>query len=269
MSDASVELQATNLFKLGANFQIQSSNTDEPSVNPNAMDELGNVSCEKIITDITTYTQNAKYCGSDFMADFVDTSAAPVPFLENIGCTFDSKLLDSISINMTATDYCTVDLAGHNHAVNAHDGGLTPTGATRADALALGIFDGSDFMPHEVAEAFNGWDGFGVPDFGITTGTDASPSSATVTFSFGAHNDQTNEQGDHFVGKSITPKCELTIDFVGVPTSNTKALLDIDYAANTNTMLGAVTDSVADGDSNTDFDTFSLVAHAFTDLATV
>jgi hypothetical protein len=269
MSDASVEIQATNLFALGANFKIQSSNTDEPSTNPNAMDEVGNVSCERIITDMTTYTMNAKYCGSDFLGDLVDTSAAPVPFLENIGCTFDSKLLDSLTINMTAADYCTVDFAGHNHAVNAHDGGATPTGATRADALALGIFDGSDFMPHEVAEAFNGWDGFGVPDFGIAIGADSSPSSATVTFSFGAHNDQIDESGDHLVGKSITPKCELTMDFAGVPTSNTKALLNIDFAANTNSMLGAVTDSVADSDGNTEFDTFSLVGHAFTDLATV
>ena len=268
MADKDIELEATNLFGLGANFKTQTSNTDDPSTNPNSMDEVGNVSCEKIISDIVNYTQNVKYCGTDFMGDFVNTSAPPVPFLENFGCTFDSKLVTGITINMTAADYCTVDFTGHNHAVNPHDGGATPTGATRADALALGIVDVSDFLPHEVAEAFNGWNGFGIPDFGVTTGDDSSPSSATATFTLN-HVDQTDEQGDHLVGKNITPRCELSMDFTGTPTSNTKTLLNADWAANTNTMLGAVTDSVASSDSNSDFDTFALTGHAHPALATV
>jgi len=269
MSDANVEYQASNLFAVGANFKTQGSTTSEPSTNPSVKDDVGNVACEKVITDITSYTQTSKYCGGDFLGDLVDTSAAPVPFLENIGCTFDGKLLDSITINMTAADYCTVDFAGHNHESNPHDGGATPTGATRADALALGIFDGSDFLPHEVAEAFDGWNGFGVPDFGVATGADSVPASATVNLSFESHVDDIDDQGDHFSGENKTPKCDLTMDFLGTPTSNTKALLNVDFAANTNDMLGAVTDDVSGEDANESADTFALVGHAFTNLATV
>jgi len=269
MADAVVDYQASSIFGLGANFHCQASTTSTPSTPSTAMDNVGNVECETITTDITSYSQEAMYCGSDFMGDFVDTSGTPVSFLENFGCTFNSKLVDSISINMTKGEKCTVSISGHNHDTNPHDGGATPTGATRADALALGIADVSDFLPHEVAEAFNGWDGFGVPDFGITTGDNATPASASVTFSFGTHADEVDEAGKHFVGKNITPKCELSMEFTGVPTSNTAALLNTDFDGNTNDMLGCVVDSVDLSDGNTSADTFAFVAHAYTDLATV
>lgn len=271
MSDAVVDYQATNLHSLHANFKTQTSTTTEGSETPNVKDEKGNVACESNIIDMTSYTQNAQYCGSDFMADFVDTSAAPVSFLENFGCTFNSKLVDSISIGMSTAGPCTVDISSHNHDTNAHDGGATPTGATRADALALGIADVSDFLPHEVAEAFAGWDGFGIPDFGIDMGTPAtaSPSNATVTFSFESHPDTNREDGKHLVGKNLTPKCELSMDFSGIPTSSTKTLLNADFAANTNSMLGAITTDTDGNDSNSESDTMSITAHAFADLATV
>lgn len=269
MADKDIEIQASNIHSVNTNFKTQTSGDDKPTTNPNAQDESGNVDCERVIQDITNYNQNLKYCGSDFLGDFEDTSATPVPFLENFGCTFNSKLVNSITLNFTKADYVTVDIGSHNHDENAHDGGATPTGATRADALELGIADMSDFLPHEGGESFDGWDGFGIPDFGITLGDNCSPESATVTFAFGAHNDQTDEQGDHLVGKNLTPRCELTMDFTGTPTSNTIELINVDLAANTNSMLGAVCDSVADSDGNTEFDTFSCVIHAYTDLATV
>jgi len=267
MADASVDIQATNIYSVGANFKTQNSGDDEPSVNPTANDESGNVSCEKVITDTTNYSQNLKYCGTDFIADFKDTSTAPVPFLENFGGTFNSKLVTAITISFNKVDYCTIDITSHNHEVNAHDGGATPTGATRSDALALGICDVVDFLPNDTGEAFDGWNGFGIPDFGITLG-EAAPDGGSVSFSFGSHNDKTDDQGDHLVGKNLTPKCELSLDFVGVPTSNTKALINIDLAANTEAMLGAVCDSVATNDDNLEFDTFSCVIHAYPSLAT-
>jgi len=267
MPEPTVEIKASNIHNVGANFTTQSSGTTAESTNVTNMDELGNVSCEKVITDIISYTQTIKYCGTDFMGDFVDTSASPVPLLENFGGTFGAKLVNGITINMTAADYCTVDLTSHNHEVNPHDGGATPTGATRADALALGIADVSDFLPHEVAEAFKDWSGFGVPDFGITLGANATPKSATATFELN-HVDQTDGDGAHFVGKNTTPKCSLTMDFSGIPTSNTDTLLDADYAANTNGMLGCLNDTDAENDTNTDFDSFALTAHAFKDLST-
>ena len=267
MAEPTVEIEASNIHNVGANFQTQDSGTTTESTNVTTMDELGNVACEKVITDILSYTQTVKYCGADFMGDFVDTSEAPVPFLENFGCTFGGKLVNGITINMTAADYCTVDLTSHNHDTNPHDGGATPTGETRADALALGIVDVSDFLPHEVAEAFKDWSGFGVPDFGIVLGANATPKSATVTVELN-HVDQVDEQGAHFIGKNITAKCSLTMDMSGIPTSNTSALLNVDYAANTNDMLGCLNDTVAENDTNSDFDAFALTAHAHADLAT-
>lgn len=268
MADASIDLQATNVFNVGANFNTTSSGTNVVETNVQIMDEVGNVECQRNLTDITNYTQSLTYCGSDFIADFVDTSGTPVPFLENFGCTFNSKIVTGITISMTAGEYATVEITGHQHDTNAHDGGATPTGATRAQALALGIADVSDFLPHEVAEAFNGWDGFGVPDFGMTLGSDSALSSATATFSMN-HIDQIDNTGSHVVGKNITPRCELSGEFIGVPTSNTTALLEADFAANTNSMLTPLADSTDTNDSNSDFDTFAFAAHANTDLATV
>lgn len=244
MADAVISLEASNLFSLGANFKTTSSTTSEGSTNPLVMDESGNVSCEQIITDVTTYSQSASYCGSDFVGDFGT-------FLTSFGDVQGGKAVTGITINMTAGEYVTVDIEGHNHASNAH--------------TVLELADVSDFLPHEATEAFNAWDGFGVPDFGITLGANSSPASATVSFTIN-HIDKVDETGQHFVGTNITPRCELSLDTTGVPTSNTKALLNVDFAANTNTMLGAITDSVDTNDSNSEFDTFALTAHAHTDL---
>jgi len=249
MADASIDLQASNIFSLSANFKTSSSGTNEVSNNVIVMDELGNVSCERNIFDITNYSQSAGYCGSDFVGDFGT-------FLTQFGDVQGSKIVTGVTINMTAGEYCTVDIEGHNHDENAHAAGLN-----------IGYADVSDFLPHEIGEAFVAWNGFGVPDFGITTGDNASPASATATFAM-QHQDQIDSDGKHLVGKNITPRCELSIDFSGIPTSNTATLLDADYAANTNNMLGAITDSVDTNDSNSEFDSFATVAHAHTDLAT-
>lgn len=249
MADASIDLQASNIFGLAAAFKTESSGTSEVTTNVTVMDELGNVSCEQNIEDITNYTQTAKYCGTDFVTDLGT-------FLTQFGDVQTSKIVTGLSINMTAADYCSIEVTGHNHDANPHVAGLT-----------VGYADVSDFLPHELTEAFAGWTGFGVPDFGVTTGSDSSPASATATFAMN-HVDQVDEAGDHLVGKNITPRCELSMELSGIPTSNTIALLNADYAANTNTMLGAITDSVDTNDSNSDFDSFSFVAHAHTDLAT-
>lgn len=249
MADASIDLQASNLFSLNSNFKTSTSGTSETSNNVTVMDELGNVSCERNIFDITSYSQSAGYCGSDFIGDLGT-------FLTEFGNVQGGKIVTGVTVNMTAGEYCTIDVEGHNHDQNAHAAGLN-----------IGYADVSDFMPHELTEAFNAWNGFGVPDFGVTVGSDASPASATVTFAMN-HVDQMDEAGKHLVGKNITPRCELSMDFSGIPTSNTTTLLDADFAANTNTMLGAIADSVDSNDSNSEFDTFALVAHAHTSLAT-
>lgn len=250
MADASIDLQASNLFGLSANFNTQSSNTTVGTQNVATNDESGNVACQQNITQQTDYTQTATYCGADFITD-IGT------FLTQFGNFQTVGVVTQLTINMTAGDYASVEITGHNHEVNPHVAGLS-----------LGYADVSDFLPHEVGEAFEAWDGFGVPDFGLTVGTDASPSSATVTFSMN-HVDTEDEGGDHLVGKNITPRCELSADFEGIPTSTTDTAIETDLRANTNAMLTPYVDSTDTNDSNSEFDTFSYSAHANPRLATV
>jgi hypothetical protein len=159
-------------------------------------------------------------------------------------------VVTGLNINMSAGQYATIEVTGHNHFQNEHIPGY-----------AIGYADVSNFLPHEATEAFAGWDGFGVPKFGITTGTNSSPSSASVSFSMN-HIDVDDEAGEHLAGKNITPRCELKMDFEGTPTSNTAALLEADFDANTNDMLAPLVDAVDSAGSNAAFDTFSFTAHA-------
>lgn len=250
MADATVAIEASNLFSMEASFQTQSSGTAVVSNNVTVQDEFGNVSCESVITDITNYTQSAQFCGSLFVT-------ALGTFLTKFGDVQGSKCVTGLTINMTAGEYCTVDVEGHNHDTNAH-----------ATGLPLGHADVSDFLPHELLEPFVDWNGFGVPDFGITLGANASPSSATVTFSM-THVDQIDADGAHLVGRNITPRCELSMDFSGLPTSVTLSAIQTDLRSHTNDMLTAISDTTDTNDSNSEFDTFSFTAHAHTDLATV
>ncbi len=249
MAEPTVDFEATNLFGLNANFNTQTSSSTNETVNVATNDELGNVACQRNIGGVTRYTQNATYCGADFIGDLGT-------FLTEFGNVQNSILVESISIGMSAEGYATVDITGHQHDENTHVAGID-----------VGYADVSDFLPHEVGEAFEDWDGFGVPDFGITLGDNATPQSATVSFTMN-HIDKNDPQGDHFIGKSITPRCELNMDFIGIPTSNTATLLEADFDGNTNDMLDPLVDSVAESDSNSDFETFSFTAHANTTLET-
>lgn len=249
MADANIDLQASNIFGLHANFNTQGSGTSETTVNVATNDESGNVACQKNIEDITNYTQTASYCGSDFVADLGT-------FLTEFGNVQDSKVVTGLTVTMSASGYVTVEVSGHNHDTNAHVAGLP-----------LGHADFSDMLPHEIGEPFAAWDGFGVPSFGVTVGNDASPSSATLTLSMN-HIDVQDEAGKHLVGKNITPRAELSMSFEGVPTSETIAALETNFDAMTGDLCGALVDSIDKNDGNSEFDTFAFTAHANVDLAT-
>jgi len=249
MADATIDLLATNLFGLNAAFKTTSSSSSIKTTNAQAMDESGNVACQRNTGEQTDYTQSAVYCGTDFIGNLGT-------FLTQFGDVQSSKIVTGLTVNMSAGNYVTVEVTGHNHGALAHAAGLS-----------VGYADVSDFFPHELGEAFAAWDGYGVPDFGVTLGDNASPSSASVSFTMN-HVDTNDENGDHLVGKNITPRCELKMDFEGIPTSNTATLLEADFGANTNDMLVPLVDSVDSSDSNAAFDTFSFTAHANASLAT-
>ena len=249
MADATVDLGATNHFGLPSGFNTQSSSTSVKSNNVQALDEVGDVACQRNVGEQTDYSQSASYCGSDFVG-------ALAAFLTEFGNFQTVGVVTGLTITMSAGNYVTVDVSGHNHTKNAHEAGIT-----------LGYADFSDFFPHEVGEPFAAWDGFGVPDFGVTLGVNASPASATVTLSM-THVDTNDENGDHLVGKNITPRAELSMSFEGLPTSQTAAALETDFGAMTSAMLVPLVDSVDDGDANGGFDTMAFAAHANADLVT-
>ena len=248
MAVAVVNYEATNIFGLHANFNTAGSTTGTPLTNHQALDELGNVACQKNIADIIPYTQSGiTYCGSDLVGDLGT-------FLTQFGDVQNSILLTGLTINFTgAGGYATLDLVGHQHASNPHVAGLT-----------VGYSDVSDFLPHEVGEAFVAWDGTGIPDFGIDLGTPAtaSPSGGSVSFSFSTHDDKMDTDGSHLVGKNITPICELSLDFEGIPADNTVADIQTALRANTNSMLDVLVDDFVLSDANTAGDTASFPAHA-------
>jgi hypothetical protein len=257
MADAAIDLVASNLFGMNAAFKSTNSTTSVKTTNVQAMDERGNVACQRNVGEQTDFTQSAVYCGSDFVGDLA-------AFLTQFGNVQDSKIITGLTINMTAAGYVTVEVTGHNHGENAHAAGLS-----------IGYADVSDFLPHAAAvveppksaEPFYAWNGFGVPDFGITLGSNASPASATVSFTMN-HIDTNDENGDHLVGKNTNPRCELKMDFEGIPTSNTATLIEADFAALAGDMLNALVDNADKSDANSAFDTFSFTAHANPALAT-
>jgi len=250
MAAPDISIEPTNVFQLSANFKTSKSTDGLKVNNAQALDEAGNVACQRNTGGQTDLTQEAKYCGSDFVTDLGT-------ILTKFGDVHGAGILTGLTITPALADYVSISLAGHQHAVNPHVAGLTN-----------GYVDVSDFLPHELTEAFKSWDGFGIPDFGIAIGDDAAIASCSIAFSFGAHPDPMDQNGDHLIGKNLTPKCDLNMSFVGIPTSNTRALIEADLAANTNHMFTPLVDSTDASDSNVDYDAFSFVAHANPALAT-
>lgn len=242
MADPSVDILASDLFAMHANFNPQPNTTTVALDEKTTLDAYGNGACSRTTGDITEVTQSFTYCGSDFMTD-IGT------FLTEFGNVQNSQVITSLAINMTAADYATVDITGHNHTTNAHAAGL-----------AIGHADVSGALPDGVGEAFENWDGFGVPDFEVGVGSNSTPASATITFTMN-HVDEYDEAGDHFVGKNITPRSELTMDFTGIPTSNTPASLEVVLSAPTGAPDWYVT-STDSNESNEEFDTFAFSAYS-------
>ncbi len=247
MADATIDLTATDHFGMAAYFQTQSSTTSATTAEVNTLDEFGNVECEKNIGGITEYSTTYTYCGNSFSDDIIGVTG----IFEGFGRVVNEKVMIGVTLNMNAGEYATIEITGHQHDVNPHENDV--------------IADVSDFLPHETGESFNGWDGFGVPDFGINYSANSSPSSATVTFTM-AHIDSDKETGDHLVGKNTQARCELSMSFEGDHGRST-AQLQSDMRANTLSMLNVTVDTDENADSNSAFDTSGFTAHAYVDVS--
>ena len=226
---AAVGFQASDLFAQPANFHPQSSSSITNETVTRMLDDQGNSQCSTGgLNSTTEYTNDFTYCNAtpDIATDLNTT-------LTEFGNVFDSKKMTGLVLGFSAGEYATVSITGHQHAENAHNVGATE-----------GIADVSAAVPAGA--------GFGVPTLaGQVDGADASPVSMTMTFSFN-HVDREGEDGNHFVGKNITCRAEVSVEWVGVPT--------------TPEATGWETLSQGPNDANEDFDGYSYTAEKYFDL---
>jgi hypothetical protein len=145
-------------------------------------------------------------------------------------------IITGCNINATAGQYVTLQLTGHNHPERVH---------------------GSDVrgfnLSTELAELAS-WDGFGVPDMGVTTGNDASPTSLSISITC-PHQDVNDADGTHLIGYNQPPKIDINMGFEGIPTSKTEAAIETDS--------GFIVDSVDESSANSAFKTFAFSGHQY------
>lgn len=233
MADKSVNIGGTNLFSLGANFHSKNSSSIHGRDPSNINDASGNVECETMINNRTDYSDSYDYCNA---TPDIKTDLGAV--LTAFGTVLDSKQPTGLVINFNEGAYASVDITGHNHDNNAHA------------STTQGVADVSGAVPASA--------GFGVPDFGLTLGTDATPISASITIGLN-HVDANDANGEHWVGKNITYRADLTMELLGLPTSQTVAAIESD-------LTGWTVDTNGPSDSNSEFDKFAITAHRFFDL---
>lgn len=230
-------MEASTLFGMGANFNPQNSNSDLRLDAANILSATGDTACETMVNERTEYANPFAYCNAT-----PDIKTDLATMLTKFGDVHDSKKVDTLTINFEKGQYATVDVAGHNHSDEPHAAGL-----------ADGYCDASGTIPAA--------SGFGVPDWGLTLGANATPISASVALS-GNHIDREGTDGNHWQGKTTTFRADLTLTTEGVPTSVTVAAVETDIA-------GWTVDSINATDGNQDFDGYVFTLHQFLDAATV
>lgn len=215
-------IEASDLFGLGANFHPQSSSSSNALEAATANASDGDVACETMKNGVTTYTTDYKYCGTDIKTDLG-------AFLTAFGGVSSGKLITELSVDFAAGDQPTVRVSGET----ADDNPAAALGTNTADVSAA--------FPATAG-------GVTVPTLaGVTLGTDASPTSLSLTARMNKVS-ATGADGNHFFSQLITPIVEGSASYVGVPTS---------YDAPT----GWTTDSTEESDSNSDFDQASWTGH--------
>ena len=234
MTDKSVDIGGSDLFSLGTTqFHVQTSNSPHGRDASGMLDASGNNECETMINNMTNYSANYAYCNetSDIKTDLGTSLTA-------FGTVLDSKLPTALNIQFAFGEYATLDYTGHNHDDNEHV------------TTVCGIADVSDAVPASA--------GFGVPDFGLTVGDNATPISASISVSYN-HIDAPGADGEHWVGTNTTFRAEMSLELLGIPTSITVAAIETDLS-------GWTVDTNGGNDGNQELDHFTITAHRFFDL---
>lgn len=225
MADAVVDMAATMMFGLGANFKAQSSSDSDLDDFAQIQDANGDTGggCESSAFNARNeYSLSAGYCGTALVTDL---SVIATTF----GVVADAKAPTELIITWRNDAQPEVTINGHNHDANAH-----------AVSPALATYNISADIPA------NG--GVIVPDiWANAAGAVSDPISVTLRFSL-EHVDQNNADGAHFVGENKNCRADVTAEYVGVPSLTT---------------TGWAVDSVVSADSNSAFDTTTYTAHKF------
>ena len=219
MSDKNVDLGATNLFSLGTSFHAQSSSTDPFSSEELALASDGDVSCSNVHNSGTDYSASYRYCGTNMVSDLGSV-------LTEFGGVNNGKLVTAIDFTFSVGAQPEISITGHNHTTNPHAG-----------TNAANVFN--------VSGAFSGGS-LGVVTVGTQANTNAEATGSSFSFSLN-HIDVESNTG-HWVGESITARCDASIDYVGVASVT---------AAAWNQLL------TASRDGNEEIDTSSVTAHKF------
>lgn len=223
---------ATDLFAMGANFDVQSSTTRRRRESAISKAADGDVACET--SDINLgYDYEATYdhCGG---GSGIKTNLGTK--LTTFGNVFDSKLITQIVVTLDNKNHATVQVTGHQHDDNAH------TGTERQ-------FDVSALFPDQTGI------GISMPLFltndAISIAATTTVQTATFTAEFD-HQDIEGATGDHFSGENMT--CKVTLVLEGKGTES-----DLTIGSNW------VIDEQEDSDDNTDPDSFSVTLHQYVD----
>jgi len=236
---ATVAINATDHFGLGANFHPQSSSANTVDERRNNKDENGNFECETMVGTKVEYSTTFSYCNAtpDIATDLGTALTAFGYVLASGGATAD-MFVNSLSISFRDGEYAEVTMNGV-----AYSDGTMPAATTG--------------LVSDVSAAVPAGAGFGVPVFtGVNLGGPPAVSAATgLTINISCnHVMSTDGLGNFFVANQISFTAEADAEYVGVPTS---------YTAPT----GWTADNYSTNDSNESHDTVSWSGHRYFDKA--
>lgn len=225
MSDATVDLGATDLFSLGAGFHAQESSSEPTSEEALAQAANGDMACVNYHNSMTNSRTRYKYCGTAL-------KTALGSILTAFGRVVNGILPTDLEISFSSGEQTEITLSGHNHTTNAHAAATNPPN----------VFDISAGLPTG--------SGVGVPALIVAAGeAGGTASRQAATLSFGVNHIDKEANSGHFVGESVLCRGDLTVDYEGFPgTITAGSWLQILTAAN---------------DANEDTDTAQLTAHQY------
>jgi hypothetical protein len=205
MAEPSIKFGTASVWGTQTGWAALNPSSSVVSTRANALGSTGNEVASKLHDERTDTSQ-----------EFVASSATVAPTIAaSIGKLVDSKVLTSISISTSSSDFVKQTLAGHNHTDNAHEDTL--------QQAAHGI---------SLSKAF------GAIDFlGGTAGDDASIDSSTLTISC-QHVDTMDADGDHLIGNNYDARAVATVTWHGVPTTAAGAGWDVTSVQTTEESTG-------------------------------